>query len=111
MIYHVDLSAYRGLMTVFCVAGGMVALQNLINMSVTAAGYQKYMVAGYGAAAAMMFCLGKQVIMQAGLHGLALFFLLVLALLDGYGALLLSAAIRKAVPMREELWENKRKSL
>lgn len=93
-LYHVDLSGYRVLLPVLLVAGGIISLQNLFNIAVTAIGYQKYMLYGYGLAAGVMFFFGKEVVMNYGLYGLASFFLLVLALLAGYCAMLMITGVK-----------------
>ncbi len=94
-IYHIDLSGYRVLIVAFLVAGGAIALQNLFNIAVTAIGYQKNMVYGYGLAAGVMFLFGKKALAGYGLYGLAAFFLLVLALLAGYCAALMIVGVKK----------------
>lgn len=96
-IYQVDLSGYRALLTVFLLAGGAAALQNLFQIAVTAIGWQAPMAYGYGLAAGMMFLFGEKAVLAYGLHGLAVFFLLLLVLLAVYCALLLIVGVKKQV--------------
>ena len=94
-IYNVNLKSYRKLLVVFLLAGGIIALQNLFMIVITAIRCQKYMIYGYIITAAGMLFAGKRVLLQYELIGLSSFFLLMLAFLGFYCMLIIFIGTRK----------------
>lgn len=75
LIYKVDLSEYKGLLTVFMVAGGIIALQNLFVIAITIVRYQKYMIYGYIMTAVIILAAGSFVLNSYGITALSIFHL------------------------------------
>ncbi len=94
-IYGVDLSGYIGLLMIFMICGGIIALQNLFIMAITVVRYQTYMIFGYAVTSALMLALGGWVLERYGLTALALFFLAAMVLLLMYCVILTIVAVRK----------------
>lgn len=94
-IYGVQLEGYRGLLTIFLIVGGIIALQNLFIMAITAIRYQKYMIYGYVVIALIMLFLGKPVLLKFDLTGLSLFFLAMMTLLAVYCIIIILFGVQK----------------
>ncbi|MBR5134198.1 MAG: hypothetical protein IKV35_01230, partial [Clostridia bacterium] len=94
-IYKVDLKPYTGLLIVFMICGGIIALQNLFIIAVTVVRYQKYMIYGYAAVSVVMLALGGFMLRTFDIMGLSLFFMATMLLLLIYCVILLLIAVQK----------------
>lgn len=94
-IYHVDLKNYDKELIIFMIAGGVIALQNLLIMVITTIRYQKYMIYGYIVTSMIMFLAGRKVMSQGNLVSLCIFFLGVLGFLTLYCIVLIIVALWK----------------
>ncbi|MCD8075639.1 MAG: lipopolysaccharide biosynthesis protein [Lachnospiraceae bacterium] len=88
LIYGVDLSAYRVILVVFILDGGIIAMHNLLILVITIMRRQSRMIYGYAAAALALFLFGTPILKRSGILALCLYFTLVLALLMLYFLLL-----------------------
>lgn len=95
IIYGVDLKPYQWELVIFMIAGGVIAVQNLLIMIITTVRYQKYMIYGYVVTAVVMFIGGKVILQKYSLLWLCGFFALMLAALTAYCAELVVVAIQK----------------
>ena len=93
-IYKVDLTDYKGLLTIFMVAGGIIALQNLFVIAVTIVRYQKFMIYGYIFISIFILTTGSIVLNSYGIFELALFHLGTMILLLLYCIVLFTIAIK-----------------
>ena len=93
-IYKVDLSDYVGLLAIFMIAGGVIALQNLFVLAITVVRYQKYMIYGYIATSLIIVAFGGMMLKNNGILVLSWFFLGAMVLLLLYCMALLALAIR-----------------
>ncbi len=107
MVYGVDLSDYNKELVIFMLAGGLIALQNLFIMIITAVRYQKFMIYGYIVIAGIMVYFGRIVLGNGSgnkLTNLCYFFLGVMSMLTMYCiALIAIAIIKKKGEMNEVL--------
>lgn len=100
-LYDVDLTAYNDLLLVFMIAGGVIALQNLLIMSITVVRYQKYMIFGYIGVSLVLVACSKMVLVRFGVLPLSVFFLLMMIVLLVYCLILLMIAVLRNRKGRE----------
>lgn len=95
LVYGVELGEYWLELIIFMIAGGMIALLNLFVMVLTTSRRQNYLLYGYIVSSLIMFVLGGKVLNGYGLFGLSVFFLLTMAGINLYCALVSVLTIRK----------------
>lgn len=93
-IYKVDLADYKGLLTVFMIAGGIIALQNLFVIAITIVRYQKFMIYGYIITSVLILIISSFVLNHYGIFELALFHLGTMILLLLYCMVLFTIALK-----------------
>ncbi|MCD8346671.1 MAG: lipopolysaccharide biosynthesis protein [Lachnospiraceae bacterium] len=81
LVYGVDLSAYRVILVVFILDGGIIAMHNLLILVITILRRQSRMLYGYVAAALALFLFGTPILRHFGILALCLYFTAVLTLL------------------------------
>ncbi|MCC8101911.1 MAG: lipopolysaccharide biosynthesis protein [Clostridiales bacterium] len=84
LVYGVDLSAYRVILVVFILDGGIIAMHNLLILVITILRRQSRMIYGYVAAALALSVFGTPVLKRAGMMAICLFFTLILVVLMLY---------------------------
>ena len=94
-VYGVDLSDFRIHLVFFMIAGGIIALQNLLIMVITTVRYQKYMIYGYIATAVMMVLFSGKILALKGLLALTAYFLTMMIVLFVYCVILLWIAVQR----------------
>jgi len=96
LVYGVDLSAYRRILVVFILDGGIIAMHNLLLLVITILRRQSRMIYGYIAAALALFLFGAPVLKRWGIMALCLYFTFVLAMLMLYFLLVIRWKHREA---------------
>lgn len=95
LVYKVDLTGYHRLLLVFMLAGGVIALQNLLIMAITVVRCQKYMIYGYALVSVVTLIGGNPILVRYDIFGLSVFFLLMMVLLLLYCVGLLFVTVKK----------------
>lgn len=96
LIYKVDLNSYNGLLIIFMISGGVIALQNLFIIAITVVRFQKYMIYGYISIALLILLTGGYVLKASNIMMLSIFYLATMILLLLYCMILLAIAYKKA---------------
>ncbi len=95
LVYKVDLTGYHRLLLVFMLAGGVIALQNLLIMAITVVRCQKHMIYGYALVSVVTLLGGNPILVRYDIFGLSVFFLLMMVLLLLYCVGLLFVTVKK----------------
>jgi len=96
LIYGVSLSEFRGILILFLLAGGVIALQNLMILVITTLRMQKYMIFGYAGTALIYFFTDSLVLGQDRFFRLVLYYEILMAVLLGYCILLYIKGLKRS---------------
>ena len=96
LVYGIELASYKKILALFLVAGGVIALQNLMILVITAQRMQRFMIFGYVATAAVYFVTDTRILNRGWLKGLVTWYLLLMTGLLIYSFILYLMGLRKA---------------
>jgi len=96
LVYGIELTSYKKILALFLVAGGVIALQNLMILVITAQRMQRFMIFGYVATAAVYFVTDTRILNRGWLKGLVTWYLLLMMSLLIYSFILYLMGLRKA---------------
>jgi len=81
-VYGIDLTDYKLILIIFMIAGGAIAIMNLFIMILTTMRKQKQLLFGYSVSSAIIYLFGSHFLINYGLLGLSISFILILILID-----------------------------
>ena len=96
LVYGIELTSYKKILALFLVAGGVIALQNLMILVITAQRMHRFMIFGYVATAAVYFVTDTRILNRGWLKGLVTWYLLLMTGLLIYSFILYLMGLRKA---------------